>query len=112
MKNNRNQRQIKQESQYPRQLAKGLPRIFILQCDTQGYIAQKDNPHSMIQTLQLVSFRNRNCKSMFIHQTDNQQDGCQVGQGRHHPQRHTYIRMNPLILIQKKLMINLHKYTD
>ena len=33
MKDNRNQRQIKQKSQYPGQHTESLPRIFILQQD-------------------------------------------------------------------------------
>ena len=65
----------------------------------------------MIQALQLVGFRSRNPEPMLVHQPDNKQNGCQIGQSRHNPQRHTHIRINPFILIQKELMINLHKNT-
>lgn len=64
----------------------------------------------MVQTLQLVSLRCLNGKSVFVYQTDNQQNGRQVRQGCHYSQRHAYIGMNPFILVQKELMIELHKY--
>ena len=111
MKHNRNQRQIKQKSQYPRQPAESPPRVLILQRNVQGYVRQENNPHPMIQALQLVGFRSRNPEPMLVHQPDNKQNGCQIGQSRHNPQRHTHIRINPFILIQKELMINLHKNT-
>ena len=110
VKDDRNQRQVKQRSQHPRQPAERLSRIFIFQHDMQGYVGQKNNPHPVIQALQPMSLSGRDCESMLIHQSGNQQDGRQVGQERHSPQRHTYIRMNPFILIQQKFVINLHKY--
>ncbi len=63
----------------------------------------------MVQTLELMCLNRGNRKAMLIDYTDNQQDGSQISDEGHYSHCHPYVRVNPFILIQKELMINLHK---
>ena len=54
MENDRDKSQIEQNGQYPGELTEGAPGILVFQQNAKGDIYQKNNPHPMVQALELM----------------------------------------------------------
>ena len=54
MENDRNKGQIEQNGQYPSELTERATGILVFQQNAQSDVCQKNNPHPMIQALELM----------------------------------------------------------
>ena len=54
MENDRDKGQIEQNGQYPGELTERAPGILVFQQNAQSDICQENNPHPMVQALELM----------------------------------------------------------
>lgn len=54
MENDRDKGQIEQNGQYPGELTERAPGIFVFQQNAQSDVCQENNPHPMVQALELM----------------------------------------------------------